>query len=269
MKTIILAGGYAKRMWPLTEDQPKALLPVAGRPIIEYILDRLAGFGGPVYVSTNEKFEPHFREWLLGLRGAGKPRLVVEPSTSEERKLGAVGGLAHVIRTQGIDDDLLVIAGDNLFEADLNRLLEFQSLKRTPVVAFHDLGDTENVRNRFGVCLLSPDSKIIHFQEKSSEPVSALASTGIYYFPREALPFIGEYLSGGNNPDAPGFFIDWLSRRTAVHGFVFSERWIDIGSFEFYARANEAYGRKGAGASPDAPARPRPAHPASPAGPQD
>ena len=241
MKIIILAGGYAKRMWPLTEDQPKALLPVAGRPIIEYILDRIKGTDADIIISTNQKFGPAFRRWLSGMSFPRPLKLVVEPTLSEEGKLGSVGGIMHVIEDQGIDDDVLVIGGDNIFGFELSDFLEFQRQKGSPVVAFHDLKDIEKVRNRFGVCELGPDSMIVDFQEKSSEPVSALASTCIYYFPREFLPMISDYLRGDNNPDATGFFIDWLRKKTNVHGFVFEEPWHDIGSFELYKEANEEY----------------------------
>lgn len=238
MKIIILAGGYAKRMWPLTEDRPKPLLPVAGRPIIEHILDRIKGIDAEVIISTNQRFGPAFREWIGGVSFPRPLKLVTEPTVSESGKLGAVAGLNHVIQSQGIEDDVLVIGGDNMFGFEIDSLLEFQRERGSPVVACHDLKDADKARDRFGVCELDQESRVINFQEKSPEPASALASTCIYYFPREVLPMIAEYLEGENNPDATGFFIDWLRERTPVHGFVFREPWHDIGSPEIYEEAS-------------------------------
>ncbi len=249
MKIIILAGGYAKRMWPLTENQPKALLPVAGRPVIEYILDRIKDIKADVIISTNQRFEPAFRQWLSGVSFPMPLKLVAEPTVSHDRKLGSVGGTMHVIESQGIDDDILLIGGDNIFEMDITGFLKFQKEKGTPVVAFHDLQDIEKVRNRFGVCELRHDNRVINFQEKSPEPVSTLVSTCIYFFPRETLPMIREYLEAGSSPDAMGLFIDWLRRKVPVHGFVFRESWFDIGSFDIYEEADRVYQARPAGQS--------------------
>ncbi len=247
MKAVILAGGFAKRMWPLTENQAKALLPVAGKPIIEYILEKLQVFDdlSEIYVSTNAKFEQDFVKWISTLKTDKKVTLVVEDHDSENKKFGAIGGLKFLIDTQNVEDDLMVIAGDNLFEFNMRNFLEFYKKEHSPVIASYDMGDVEAVRNRFGVVVLDGDTdRVKEFQEKPAQPKSTLVSTCIYVIPRQDLQMIDKYLADDNNPDAPGFFIQWLTGQKDVRSFVFSEKWFDIGSFELYDAANKEFASK-------------------------
>ena len=244
MKAVILAGGFAKRMWPLTENQAKALLPVAGKPIIEHILEKLEGFDelSEIYISTNAKFENDFREWMEKIDNP-KLTLVVEKHENEEKKFGAIGGLKYLIDKHGVDDDLMVLGGDNLFEFNLQNFLDFYKQKESPLIASYNVGDLE-IAKRMGVVVLDNDNKIVEFQEKPNEPKSTLISTLIYLLPKNDLPLIHEYLAGDNNPDAPGYFIQWLSAQKTVHSFVFNEKWFDIGSFELYDEANKEFQSK-------------------------
>jgi len=241
MKVIIMAGGYAKRMWPLTENQPKSLLPVAG---INYIIDKLDGIerSGNIIVSTNNKFGDVFHEWEKNQDQEFD--VVVEPTMKEDEKFGTVGAINWLIKEKNIDDDILIIGGDNLFELDLKRFLDFQKERGGPSNALYDLVDYDKVRKKLGVCILGDDKCISEFQEKPEEPKSALVSTCIYYFPKEVLKLIDEYLSGENSPDSPGFFVQWLMKKMPVHGFVFNEKWYDIGSFDVYDEVNQIYGNK-------------------------
>ncbi|MBN2151528.1 MAG: nucleotidyltransferase family protein [Candidatus Lokiarchaeota archaeon] len=245
MKVLILAGGFAKRMWPLTENQAKALLPVAGKPVIEHILEKLEPVPaiGEVHVSTNRRFEDAFARWIAGVRTSKLLSLVVEPHDREEQKMGAIGGLKYFIDTCAVDEDLLVIAGDNLFEFDVNDLLKFGEKTSGPVVALYDIADVDKVRGRFGVAVVDEEGTIVAFEEKPAEPRSTLISAGIYLFERADLRLVHEYLGDAGNPDAPGFFIRWLTGKRAVKGFVFDGRWYDIGSFKLYADANAAFRR--------------------------
>ena len=240
MKAIVLAGGFAKRLWPLTIDTPKPLLPVAGKPIIEYILRRLEDVPeiDRVFISVNRRFEGNFRDWSAGMAFGKGMEIVTEPTTCEEDKLGAVGALAFLIREKAIDDDLVVVAGDNLFDFDMAKLLGSKK-DGSPAVALYDMAEKDKVRNKYGVATLDGAGCICDFQEKPAEPSSTLISTGCYFFTREAVGLIQEYLSGGNNRDAPGFFISWLCKRMAVKGCVFGQgcRWFDIGSMESYDEA--------------------------------
>ena len=240
MHAVLLAGGFARRLWPLTKDKPKPLLPVGGRPIIEHILERLSSVDEieKIHISVNSRFEPHFNEWL-GKFSSQKPiEIFTEPSTSEENKLGAVGALGYLFREKGIDGDVLVVAGDNLFDFDINHFLAQHN--GDPSIALYEMADIETVRNKYGVVELDGNSIIRNFQEKPDQPASSFISTGCYFFPKRAVNLLHEYLSGGNNPDAPGFFVSWLSRQVPVRGHVFNSdtTWFDIGSIESYREAD-------------------------------
>jgi glucose-1-phosphate thymidylyltransferase len=247
MQAVVLAGGFAKRLWPLTRDMPKPLLSIAGKPIIEHILEKLGDVEeiDKIYISVNEKFEPHFKEWLLGADFPKQLEIVTEPTKREEEKLGAVGALGFLIREKGISDDLLVIAGDNLFDFDMRKFIEGHE-SGFPKVAVYDMEEPEKIKKKYGVVVLDEKSVIKEFQEKPENPPSTLVSTGCYFFPRSAVEMIYEYLKGKNNADAPGFFISWLSKQVAVQGFVFDgdSRWFDIGSIESYKEADKIYNEK-------------------------
>ena len=232
MKAVILAGGFAKRMWPLTRDRPKVLLPLAGRPMLEHVLEKVEQLEGidRIFITTNSKFEAQFREWLSGF-GSGKGvEIVVEPPVREEEKLGSIGALRNIIESENLDDDLLIIGGDNLFGFSLADFVDYYREKGGPVFALYDMGDPERVRGRFGVPVLGHGNRIVGFQEKPQEPRSTFVSTAVYLLPRSVLPMVSEYLDSGNNPDAFGFFIAWLHKRLDVFGFVSREKWFDIGS---------------------------------------
>lgn len=242
MKAVILAGGFAKRMWPLTKDMPKHLLPVAGRPMLDYVIAKLEVLSAveKLYVSTNAKFIDKFEEFLNKRNTRKDIALFIEDSHSEKEKLGSVGALGYMIRKCGIDDELLVIGGDNIFDFDLADFFNYFQLKGTNAVALYDLKSKAKAR-LFGVVDLSPDGKIINFQEKPREPQSTIVSTACYAFTRKGVRNILRYLSEGNDPDKMGHFVEWLCRNDEVYGFVFDGIWFDIGSFESYNKANEYF----------------------------
>ncbi len=246
MKTILLAGGYAKRLWPLTKDCPKSLLPIAGKPIIEYILDGMEHIGEieEVFLSTNRKFETKFKEWLGNYRSSKEIRLAIEETRTEEGKLGSIGALNFLIAHHGLNEDLLIIGGDNLFDFDLKELIAFYRTKKKTVVLLYDMKDKERLRRKYGVLEIDSDLKIINSEEKPENPRSTLISTACYIFTKEDLALIDDYLAAGNNPDAIGFFVSWLCKRSALYGLVHSGLWFDIGSFDDYERANAVYGKK-------------------------
>lgn len=239
MRCVILAGGFARRLWPLTLDRPKALLDVGGRAILDHIVDRVECLQSvdEIIISTNAAFEPAFREWLSGRRFAKPTRLVVEPSRNENEKFGAIRGLEWLVKQCGIDSDCLVIAGDNLFDFELQDVLDFYKKVGGPVLAVYDVKDLEKAK-RYGIVRLD-GTRITEFCEKPEKPPSTLASTGCYVFPKETLSAFGEYLAEDNPKDAPGHFIAWLSRRQAVHGWAWRGAWFDIGDFESLERARK------------------------------
>ncbi len=246
MKAIILAGGFGRRLWPLTKDTPKPLLTVAGKPMIEHVIDKVLGIDevDRIYISINRKFEPHFSEWIDGKTFPKQTEIFTENSMSEKDKLGAVGALGVLLKENNIDDDILVVAGDNLFDFSINNFVS--SHNGVPMIALYDMQNKEKIRNKYGVVKLDDNSVVKEFHEKPEDPVSTLISTGCYFFPRDSVNMIHQYLSEGKNPDAPGFFISWLSSQQKVEGFVFdsNNRWFDIGSVESYEAANKLLSQK-------------------------
>ncbi|MBN1896563.1 MAG: nucleotidyltransferase family protein [Candidatus Aenigmarchaeota archaeon] len=244
MKAIVLAGGFAKRLWPLTKDTPKPLLHVGGKPMIDHIMEKLSAVSeiDEIYISTNSKFEPHFNRWISSSSFRKNVSIFAEESHCEEKKLGAIGALGVIFRELDINDDVIVVAGDNLFEFDINDFLRCAH-GEVPKVALYDMREKDAVRNRYGVVVLNENNIIKEFHEKPEDPVSTIISTGCYFFPKGTAHKIHEYIANGKNPDAPGFFIEWLSKQTDVSGFVLSEnhRWFDIGSIESYEEANRLY----------------------------
>ena len=235
MKAVVLAGGDATRLWPITKHRPKMFLPVGETTVIDRIFDQLERDDRveTVYVSTNERFAGDFEEYLADSEFE-KPVLSVEETTEEDEKFGVVGALAQLVDREGVDDDLLVVAGDNLIGFDLAEFVDFFESVGTPTLAAYDVGSTEKARS-YGVIDVEGD-RVVGFEEKPDEPPSSLVSIACYAFPRESLRF-EEYLAGGNNPDEPGWYVKWLVENDTVHAFPFDEAWFDIGTPESYLEA--------------------------------
>ncbi len=239
MKAVILAAGYATRLYPLTLDRPKHLLEVGGRPILDLLLDRLPVEElETVYVVTNSKFAPRFREWAES-HPAGI-EVIDDGTTSDDDRLGAIGDLQLVISTQ-IDDDLLVAAGDSLFSDPLDGFVRFARERAAPVIAAYDVGDLEEIK-RLSAIEVDEDSRVTSFQEKPERPTSTLAGIALYFYPRSMLPLVAEYLEAGNNPDQPGRLLQWLHERTPVYAWLVPGRWFDIGTPETLAEAERELG---------------------------
>jgi len=239
VKAVILAAGYATRLYPLTLDRPKHLLEVGGRPILDLLLDRLPVEElETVYVVTNSKFAPRFREWAES-HPAGI-EVIDDGTTSDDDRLGAIGDLQLVISTQ-IDDDLLVAAGDSLFSDPLDGFVRFARERAAPVIAAYDVGDLEEIK-RLSAIEVDEDSRVTSFQEKPERPTSTLAGIALYFYPRSMLPLVAEYLEAGNNPDQPGRLLQWLHERTPVYAWLVPGRWFDIGTPETLAEAERELG---------------------------
>jgi glucose-1-phosphate thymidylyltransferase len=246
MKIVILAAGYAVRLQPLTLDMPKPLLKIGGRAMIDRIIDRIDELeeNRPIYVVSNGKFFRKFEEWLAASGCADKISLINDHSTANENRLGAVRDLELAIDQKRIDDDLLVIAGDNLFNMDLNDFLRFARSRSDGIsFAVYDIGNPEAAKN-FGVVKIDDNNKVVDFEEKPKSPKSTLISTGIYYFPRAKIARIKEYVKLNEKLDAPGYHISWLSKNDKVYGFSFEEDWYDIGNIESYKKADAEYSKK-------------------------
>jgi len=235
---IILAGGYAKRLWPLTMEKPKPLLPVAKRPVIEYVIDKLMRYGmKKIIISTNIRFESCFREWLV-TTCYQHIDIVSDNSRSEEEKPGAVKALAEI--TSKIHSDCLVIAGDNLFTSDLKEMMDFYKKKSSPVIAVYDTKDL-SLAKQYATVILDQDNKIIDLKEKPSQPKTSLVGTCIYILPEKTLPRLREYVGKDLGKDQPGRFIEWLHKQEPVFGYVLEGYWCDIGTPESYAKADKFF----------------------------
>ena len=247
MKALLLAAGYAIRLYPLTLNKPKPLLPVAGKPVIEYMLDIVEPIKevDEVFVVTNDKFHRHFEEWGARVSSKKKITIVNDGTLTNEDRLGATGDMEFVIEKKKINDDLLVLAGDNIFTADLTGFLNFSVSKRPSVsIGLYDVKDLA-LAKKYGIVSLDSSKKIVEFREKSDNPASTLAAMCLYFFPEEKLDIVKTYLSADIAKDAPGYFLEWLSKKEAIFGYVFkNEKWFDIGDKKSYKEADNAF-RKG------------------------
>jgi glucose-1-phosphate thymidylyltransferase len=230
LRLVVLAAGYATRLHPLTLDRPKPLLEVAGKPILEHLLERLPlAELESVIVVTNAKFADRFREWAREF--SPQVEVVDDGTSSDETRLGAIGDLELVLRTHRVDDDVIVAAGDSLFSERLDGFVEFGRRKRAPVLAVYDVGSLAAVR-RYSSIAIDDDGRIVACEEKPERPTSTLAGIALYFYPRAMLPLVREYLDEGNNPDQPGRLIEWLYGRTPVYTWRVPGRWLDIGTPE-------------------------------------
>ena len=236
MKAVVLAGGYATRLWPITRHRPKMFLPVGETTVIDRILAALEADDriDEVFVSTNERFADDFEAHLAD-SDFEKPVLSVEDTTGEDEKFGVIGALAQLVEREGIaDEDLVVVAGDNLISFDLAEFVDAFEDFGAPTLAAYDVGSREKA-TAYGLVDLEGD-RVVDFQEKPAEPKSTLVSIACYAFPADAVRF-AEYLEGGNNPDEPGWYVQWLQSRRDVHAFTFDGAWFDIGTPESYLEA--------------------------------
>lgn len=236
MHAFILAGGYATRLWPLTEKRPKPLLPLAGKPILTHLVERIPA-EIPVTVSTNAVFAEPFYHWKASIE---RPNLavVIEETKSDREKLGALGAVAKWLTDEQIDEDLLLLTGDNYIGFPIERFLQ-SAQKDTALLAAYDIGDRSKA-SAFGTVILGKDGKTVEaFEEKPKEPRSSIVATGCCLLPATTLPIVKEFAQ--DHPDNVGGIFEELRRRgLPVQCFTFREPWFDIGSFEAYLEATQA-----------------------------
>lgn len=250
MKVLIPAAGYGTRLYPLTKDKPKALLEVKGKPILRYILEKVFEIKeiDEVFIISNDKFFNAFNEWVenfVQFNGKKKVTVLNDGTKSEQDRLGSIGDIYFAIKQAGIDDDLLVVNSDNLFEFSLLGMVEFFKEKNAPIVGLHDVNSKERAK-LYGVIEIDSEKKIVELIEKPETPFSTLVSMGIYFFPRHSLHFFKEYVEGGENVDKTGYFLEWLIKKTSVFGFEFpDEEWFDIGSLESLKEAEKRFNLRG------------------------
>lgn len=235
MKALILAGGFATRLWPLTVDKAKPLLPIAGKPILSHIVDNIPA-DVPIIVSTNAAFAEDFHAWRK-THADRDVTVFIEDAQSDKGKVGALGAIRLVIETFSIDDDLLVVAGDNYFSFAISDFLAAST--GAPMLAVYDVKELEEAR-KYGV-VVTDGRSIVDFQEKPQNPRSTLASTGCYLYPKQYLSHLVS--AAGEMPDVLGGpFVYFLENGIDASVFAFDDYWNDIGSFQAYVDAHVSAG---------------------------
>lgn len=245
MKLIILAAGYATRLYPLTLNQPKPLLPVAGKPMLEHVLDNITTIRAidHAYVVTNAKFAQHFEKWAEGYHGPNLHfgfTIVNDQSTDDTNKLGAIGDMHLVLTKHQIDEDIIVVGGDNLFSQDLSEFGDYCQQKNSPVTAVYDVGDLDEIK-KYNAIEIDENNRITYFEEKPKVPKSTLTGIALYFYPKSALALIRQYIEEGNNPDQPGRLVQWLYPRVPFYTWTVPGLWYDIGSIETLEEANRVF----------------------------
>jgi len=240
VKAVLLCAGYATRLYPLTRDRPKPLLSVGGRPVLDYLLEkieRLPSVDG-VFLITNDRFYPHFKTWADSRRYPWKIEVVNDGTSTNEDRIGAIGDLAFVIQKHKIRTDLGVFAGDNLFLSELGGFLSFAAFHRPHTsLAVVDVKQRE-LATRYGIVQTDASGRVSTFLEKPKDPPSTMASTGVYWFPQEGLNLLDRYMREGHNADRPGDYIHWLVEVDRVFAYTLPGRWVDIGDPDSYREAD-------------------------------
>ena len=229
MHAFILAGGFATRLWPLTEKRAKPLLPLAGVPIIEYLVRNIPE-DIPITISTNAVFKDAFETWAKGI-DRNNIEVLIEQTQSDDQKLGALGATAQWIQNAKIDDDILLLTGDNYCGFSFTDFLNTAS-PDTTLIAVHDIDDLEKAK-AFGTVLLGEGNAVVGFEEKPKNPKTTLVNTGCYLLTKSVLPIIKEHALV-HPDDIGGIFEELLRRQKPITCFAFSEPWFDIGSFDAY-----------------------------------
>ncbi|NLM77806.1 MAG: nucleotidyltransferase family protein [Ruminococcaceae bacterium] len=236
MKAIILAAGYATRLYPLTRNKPKPLLPIGQRPMIDYLIDQAETIPGldDIIVISNHRFVDQFKEWAAGRSATHVPITILDDGTdTAENRLGAVGDIQFCIEQCALDDDLLVMAGDNLFTWPLIDAYKHFRRYGEDMILAQPLAHPEDA-HRFAIAEVDDQGIVTHLEEKPLQPRSNLAVYAVYFYRRDTLPLFAQYLRAGNNPDAPGYFPAWLYQRKPVRVYFFQGACIDIGTPETY-----------------------------------
>ena len=227
MKCLILASGFGTRLYPLTLNRAKALLPYKGKSMINHIVDKIPS-GIEILVNVNMKFEQDFREW--GRNQGRDITICVENVRSDDEKLGAIGSLNYWIKQKNINEDLLLFGCDNYFEFDLSRFIGAYDGSHV-LVAVYDVGLPSRA-TRYGV-VRTENNRIVEFEEKPAAPKTSLVSTACWILPPRVFPLISAF-SDSAGADNLGLFITYLIGIDTVRAYPFEELWIDIGNLEIY-----------------------------------
>ena len=244
MKCLILAAGYATRLYPLTENFPKPLLKVGDKSILDWLVDDIsdAGLVDGFVVISNHKFAGHFREWAAGRPASSATITVVDDGTStNETRRGAGRDIQFAVDSLGLDDDMLVIAGDNILDFSLVEFINYARAKRTSCIMRYFEADVKRL-HKSGVVEVDADDRVIGMEEKPAEPKSHWCCPPFYFYRREDARRVAEGIAAGCGVDAPGSFAAWLSARVPVHAMEMPGRRYDIGDIDSYRRVCAHFG---------------------------
>lgn len=238
MDAIILAGGFAKRMWPLTKNKPKQLLNLAGKPMLGYVIKSLNNLDfDRIIVSVNSFFAPQFQEYLDSNVRAKNVELFVEDSDSEDQKLGALGALNLLFKNKNLRGPVFIAGGDNLSDFDLTKMVTVYNKFKADVIGLYDVENIE-LAKLYGIADLE-DNKIVDFVEKPISPPSTLAATAYWLLSESGIANFFSYINEGGDRDAMGNFLAWNVKRNSVYSVSFKGNWYDIGSLDSYSEAQK------------------------------
>ena len=236
MDSIILAGGFAKRMWPLTKNRPKQLLDVGGKSMLQHVIESLERIEpSRIILSVNSFFAPQFQKFIDNYRGSMRLQLYVEPSSKEEEKLGALGALNLLFNDLEISGPVFIAGGDNLSDFDLRQMVTVAEDTGKDVIGLYDVEDME-LAKLYGIAHRE-ENRIIDFVEKPSNPPSTLAATAYWLLSKPGISSFLEYIDLGGDRDALGNFLAWSVKKNDVRSVAFRGTWYDIGGLESYREA--------------------------------
>lgn len=233
LKAIILVAGYATRLYPLTLNKPKALLCLNNKPLINYIVDEINNIDeiNEIIVISNHKFYEHFVEWGNSFNNKKKITILDDGTNTVETRLGAIGDIDFCINKCNIDEEIMVIAGDNFFTYDLKEYFRFYKEHNKDCIVLKKMMDYEALKS-LAVVSINEEQKVIELEEKPQNPKSDLAAFATYIYKKDTIKLFKKYLDDGNNKDAPGFFVEWLYKVKDVYGYIMNGDCFDIGTVE-------------------------------------
>lgn len=240
MKCLILAAGYATRLYPLTENFPKPLLSVGDKTILDWLVDDIdtAGLCDEYVVISNHKFAHHFRDWAA--KKTQRITVVDDGTESNDTRLGAVRDIQFAIDALGLDDDMLVIAGDNVLDFSLTRFISYAREKQASAILRYYEPKVEKLR-KCGVLEIDGDDRVIGMEEKPAEPRSHWCCPPFYYYTKKDASLVAEGIAAGCGTDAPGSYVAWLCGKTAVYAMEMPGKRYDIGNLESYEQVKKEY----------------------------
>ena len=240
MKCLILAAGYATRLYPLTENFPKPLLEVKGKAILDWLIDDIdeAGLVDEYVVISNHKFAHHFDEWAKTKKQ--KITVVDDGTSTNETRLGAVKDIQYAIEKLELDDDMLVIAGDNVLDFSLKKFIVYAKEKISScIMRYYEANEQKLLK--CGVVTIDENDKILDMTEKSPTPATHWCTPPFYYYTKDDAKLIERAIEAGCGVDAPGSYIAWLCKQTSVYAMEMPGKRYDIGNLESYEQVKRDY----------------------------